>query len=74
MEIAENSDELFSGKLKSPLNITEAKKTIGTSKVWTNTTPSGDAASEDSDCQSFHSMDDGDAARAGDQSPRRAAS
>jgi len=65
VEIAENSDELFSGKLKSPINITEAKKAIGTSKVWTNTTPSGDAASEDTDCQSFHSMDDGDAAIVG---------
>ena len=65
VKIAENSGELFSGKLKSPINITEVKKAIGTSKVWTNTTPSGDAAGENTDCQSFHSMDDGDTAIVG---------
>ena len=56
-KIAANSQELFGGKLKNPLNITETMEQIGTSKVWTNTTPTGLTASDDADCQSFSSLD-----------------
>jgi hypothetical protein len=54
-EIALSSDQLFSGKLLRPLNVDE-NKAVKTTKVWTNTTPAGLAASEDADCQSFSSM------------------
>jgi len=55
-KIATNSQELFGGKLKNPLNIDENKASV-TAQVWTNTTPAGFAASDSADCQSFSSLD-----------------
>lgn len=64
-KIADNSGALFGGKLQNPLNVTELKKVVSTSKVWTNTTPAGVAASEVDDCQSFSSMGFADSATVG---------
>lgn len=64
-KLAENIADLLDGKLKSPLNVNELKEPDIKGKVWTNTTPAGNMASDMDDCQSFHSMEVADAAIVG---------
>lgn len=63
--IAMTQDELLSGKLLHAINVTEKKETADNKRVWTNTTPKGETASFDDDCQSFTQMTDSDFAPIG---------
>jgi len=64
-KIAENATGLLSSKLLLPANISEKKKDLGLSMVWTNTHPDGSTTSEMDDCQSFSSPDNGNEAYIG---------
>ena len=38
---------------RRPINVTEELNVVGYRRVWTNTTASGETASDENDCQSF---------------------
>ncbi|MEZ4384945.1 MAG: hypothetical protein R3A79_26685 [Nannocystaceae bacterium] len=62
--IAANSVELLGGKLQSALMITETQEEVGSSRVWTNSSPAGKTA-VGGDCQSFSSANYDDKAPVG---------
>lgn len=71
--IAMTQEELLSGKLLHAINVTEKKETADNKRVWTNTTPNGETASFDDDCQSFTQVSDSDFAPIGITSSTAAA-
>ncbi|MBK8260545.1 MAG: hypothetical protein IPK80_04305 [Nannocystis sp.] len=55
--LAQSWTSLTQGPLLLPIDTDEAAQNVGSSSVWTNTTPQGDPASQDAHCSAWSSSD-----------------
>jgi hypothetical protein len=53
--LAQDWTSLTNGPLLLPIDTDEAAQNVGSSSVWTNTTPQGDPASQDAHCSAWSS-------------------
>jgi hypothetical protein len=63
--LAQDWTSLTNGPLLLPIDTDEAAQNVGSSSVWTNTTPQGDPASQDAHCSAWSSSNIGVSGRIG---------